>query len=153
MPHRSSETATTTTKLLDAWKARKGIASDNAAGIALGAKRQTVSTWRNGKAHASPAFAAKMAADLGLDELAVLAAIEADRTYNGDDRRVWQKHGRAVFMSLFLGLTVCLPSARATSLQPVESQAPVIQNRLLREMLRRLILALKQQSQPGLCWA
>lgn len=145
--------ASTTVRLLDAWKAKKQLPSDNQAALALGLTRATVSGWRHGKSHASAAPAAQMANDLGLNELAVLAAIEADRTFNGDDRRVWQKHGRAAFMSLFLGLTVCLPSARATSLQPVESQAPVIQNRLLREMLRRLILALKQQSQPGLCWA
>lgn len=100
---------TTTTKLLDAWKVRKSITSDNAAGLELGAKRQTISTWRTLKGHASPAFAARMAKDLGLDELAVLAAIEADRA-QGDDRRVWQRHGRAAFMALILGGSMSLLS-------------------------------------------
>lgn len=107
---RTSET--TTIKLLDAWKARKAITSDNAAAIALGVHRQAVSRWRSGEHHASPSYAAQMAKDLDLDELAVLAAIEADRS-KGDDRRVWQKHGRSAFMALLVGLSLGLPQARA----------------------------------------
>lgn len=108
---RSSET--TTIKLLDAWKTKKGMPSDNQAAIALGISRTAVSKWRKGEQHASAAFAAQMAKDLGLDELSVLAAIEADRARDGNDRRVWQRHGRSAFMALLVGLSLGLPQARA----------------------------------------
>ena len=104
---------TTTVKLLDAWKTKRQITSDNAAAIALGIKRQTISSWRHGRSHANPATADTMASDLGLDALRVLAAIEADRAYTGEDRRVWQKHGRSAFMALLLGLSVGLPPGAA----------------------------------------
>ena len=125
--HMNDIAATTTIKLLDAWKSHRLIVSDNAASIALGVKRQTISSWRHGKAHASPAFASKMATELKLDELSVLAAIEADRAYDGDDRRVWQRHGRAAFMALLLGVSLgLLPSQPGhASQRPVSPLEPV----------------------------
>lgn len=101
-------------KLLDAWKAKMGAASDNAAAIKLGVQRQAISRWRAGLSHASPTYAARMAQDLGMDELRVLASIEADRAYNGEDKRVWQKHGRSAFMALLVGLSVGLSPAGRT---------------------------------------
>lgn len=100
---------TTTSKLLDAWKTKRNIESDAAAALALGAAKNTVSQWRNGLRHANAAMAARMAKDIGLDELRVLAAIEADRT-KGDDQRIWARHGKSAFMALLVGFTVCLPS-------------------------------------------
>lgn len=116
MSDHSSET--TSVKLLDAWKAKKGMTSDNQAAITLGVSRSAVSAWRKGTGHASPTYAARMATDLGLDELRVLASIEADRAYNGDDRRVWQRHGKAAFMALLLGIQMGVPSGALGHVSP-----------------------------------
>jgi transcriptional regulator with XRE-family HTH domain len=85
---------TATIELLDAWKAAQGITSDNQAALALGVVRQAISKWRNGQAHPAPPFAARMAKDLGRDELATLAAIEADRAIDGDTKRTWSRLAR-----------------------------------------------------------
>lgn len=99
---------TTTMRLLDAWKAQKGITSDNAAAIALGITRATTSRWRSAKGHADAAYAARMAKDLRMDELAVLAAVEADRATKAANRAAWQRHGRGAFMALLVGCSMCL---------------------------------------------
>lgn len=123
---------TTTVRLLDAWKAKKAITSDNQAALALKISRASVSGWRLGKSHAKPSHAAVMAKELGLDELSVLAAIEADRAHEGDDRRVWQKHGRAAFMALVLGLTVGLPQGgSAQQLRQLGQGLPLIPHQSL----------------------
>lgn len=115
---------TTTIKLLDAWKTKKGFTSDNQAAIALGISRTSVSTWRHGKAHASASLADRMATDLGLDALRILAAIEADRAYSGDDRRVWQRHGRAAFMALLVGLQMGLSPGGLAHVQSQQGSQP-----------------------------
>ncbi|MBD9377924.1 hypothetical protein [Pseudoxanthomonas sp. PXM04] len=116
----------TTVRLLDAWKAKHAIESDYAAAKELGVTHGTPSNWRAGRSHAKAALAARMARDLGLEELAVLAAIEADRAHEGEDRRVWQRHGRAAFMALLLGLSVGLPQAgsarQLSQLDPLSGQ-------------------------------
>lgn len=93
---------TTTTMLLDRWKAAKAHSSDNAAALALKVSRAAVSRWRHGLNHAEAETAAKMAEDCGLDVLAVLAAIEADRARSEGARRVWSRYGRGAFMALAL---------------------------------------------------
>ncbi|MGE8281340.1 MAG: hypothetical protein ACN6O2_12990 [Stenotrophomonas sp.] len=99
-------TQSTTVKLLDQWKAKTSTESDYKAAKTLGITQSTISGWRHGRSHAKPALAARMAKDLGLDEMAVLAAIEADRAHDGDDRRTWQKHGRAAFLALAMGISL-----------------------------------------------
>lgn len=110
---------TTTVKLLNAWKLKKGYESDYKASKDLGVTTGTPSNWRHGRSHAKPALAARMAKDLGLDEMAVLAAIEADRAHDGDDRRTWQKHGRAAFLALAMGISL------STSVQASAIRAPL----------------------------
>jgi DNA-binding transcriptional regulator YdaS (Cro superfamily) len=118
--------ATTTVRLLEAWKAKKGLDSDYKAAKELGVATGTPSNWRHGRSHAAPALASRMAKETGLDELAVLAAIEADRAHNGDDRRVWQKHGRAAFMALLVGVVVGVPPAgHATQLSRMGQGQPL----------------------------
>jgi len=116
-------TKPTTVRLLDQWKTKTSTESDYKAAKTLGITQSTISGWRHGRSHAKPALAARMARDLGLDEMAVLAAIEADRAHDGDDRRTWQKHGRAAFIALTMG--VCLPvlvQATPRLQQPVYEQ-------------------------------
>ncbi|WP_221740417.1 hypothetical protein [Stenotrophomonas sp. 278] len=114
----------TTVRLLDRWKAEKGVDSDYRAAKVLAVTPSTISGWRAVKSHAKPSLAAKMAKDIGADELQVLAAIEADRAYNAEDRRIWQKHGRALFVALVLTTTSpVLASPVQTSHLPQSEQS------------------------------
>lgn len=131
--HRES----TTTHLLDKWKAKKGLDSDYKAAKAMGVTTPTISNWRTGRSHARPSLAAKMARDLGMDELTVLAAIEADRAHEGEDRRVWQRHGKAAFMALLVGVSLGLsPGGGSVELRRMGSGPETLsgQNRPLCEV-------------------
>lgn len=81
---------TNTVRLLDAWKAKKGIDSDYKAAKALGITTPTTTNWRNGKNHAATRLAAKLAKDLGLDPGGIAAVIEADRTINPTEKKLWE---------------------------------------------------------------
>ena len=125
MADRLSETVTV--RLLNAWKEKKGIDSDYRAAKELKVTGGTPSNWRHGRSHAKPALAARMAKDLGMDELQVLAAIEADRAHDGEDRRIWQKHGRALFVAMVLATTspVLASPAQASPLHPQAQNRPL----------------------------
>ena len=103
----------TTIRLLTEWKAKKGLDTDYKAAKALHITQATISGWRKDKSHARPSLAAKMAEDLGMDVVSVLAAIEADRAYNSADKYVWQKFGRGAFVALVMGLSLGASPARA----------------------------------------
>lgn len=120
MNDRLSET--TTVRLLDAWKVKKGIDTDYKAAKALGVSNGTPANWRHMRSHAKPSLAAKMAKDLGMDELGILAAIEADRAHNGDDRRVWQRFGKGAFVALVLAVSPVSP------LRAAQAPAPLTQH-------------------------
>lgn len=117
---RSSES--TTTLLLDRWKAARGVATDYRAAKELKVTTATISNWRHGKSHAKPSLAARMATEAGMDELGVLAAIEADRAYNADDRRVWQRFGRGAFVALAIALSPVSPLRAAQAPGPLLPQ-------------------------------
>jgi hypothetical protein len=105
----------TTLALLDQWKTLKGIQSDNAAAIELGLTRAAVSAWRAMRTHASVTIADRMASDLRLDVIQVLAAIEADRATRPDEQAVWRRYGKAAFMTLLVGFA--LPGSLPGKLQ------------------------------------
>lgn len=98
----------TTVRLLALWMEREGIKNASEAAKRLGVTRAAVSGWKLGKSHAEPCAVAQMARELGVDELAALAAVEADRATKSANQRVWQRHGRGVFMALAVGLAVPL---------------------------------------------
>lgn len=85
---------TSTIKLLDRWKASQGIASDNAAALALEVSRQAASRWRNGLAQAEPHTIARMAKDIGEDPGAWMALVEAERAKSSEDRKAWMALAR-----------------------------------------------------------
>jgi len=94
----------TTLLLLDKWKTQKGIESDNQAAIKLGVSRSALSRWRHGAGHADVPLAAKMADELHMDTLSILAAIEAERCVNRESQKIWARYGKAAFMSLLLSV-------------------------------------------------
>jgi hypothetical protein len=106
---------TTTQELLGRWKARQGHANDSEAARALGVRPSAVNHWKQGNAHANPVAAARMAEDLGLDVLSILASIEADRAHDGDTRRVWARFGKGAFMALVVAAATASGPVRATT--------------------------------------
>jgi hypothetical protein len=114
--------SSTTVALLDRWKESKKLASDYQAAKALSTKVQTVSNWRTGKSHADVLFAARMAEDLGMSVIEVLAAIQADREHRPSAQAIWRRFGRAAFMALAgLGLGVGVPQGNGV---PAAQVAP-----------------------------
>ena len=105
----------TTTLLLDQWKKRKGVETDYAAAKALHITPAAISKWRKGKGHAEVELAAKMAGDLNMSVIEVLAAIEADRAKSPQAQEIWRRYGKAAFMTLVVGFA--LPGSLAGQLQ------------------------------------
>ena len=98
--------SSTTVALLDAWKRKRGLASDNAAAEALGVSRQAISRYRHMKAHADVEIAAKMAEELDMEVIEVLAAIQADREPREPAAAIWRRYGRPAFIALVAGFLV-----------------------------------------------
>ena len=111
---------TATVALLDAWKSKRGVTSDNQAALALGISRQAVSRYRHGKAHADVEIAAKMAEELGLEVIEILAAIQADREIRPQAQAIWRRYGKPAFFSLLAGalVTVGGPGEVLGNVQP-----------------------------------
>lgn len=99
---------TASVALLERWKSAQGIVSDYKAAQVLGISRGSPSNWRKGRSHAQAHVADKMARECGLDGLAILAAIEADRN-TGDNGRCWARYGRGAFMALAIAVAVAAP--------------------------------------------
>lgn len=124
---------TTTVRLLDAWKLKKGISSDHEAWQVLKLSGQSaISNWRMRRSHAEPVIAAKMAREIGASVEYVLMSIEADRATRQATKSLWnslalkaihafdkQKHGAAVLL-LLLVLTP-IDQVRAHALEPATS--------------------------------
>lgn len=118
----STHPASSTVRLLEAWKAKMGLDTDYKAAKALHIKQPTISGWRSGRSHAAPALAGKMAKDLGENIALWCAAIEVERAHNADDKKVWQQILRqlttaAAVVILALGL---LPFQALASTQPID---------------------------------
>lgn len=92
----------TTQELLARWKAKKGFKSDSEAARALHVRPSAVNNWQQGVSHANPIAASKMAEDLTLDTLAILASIEADRSNDYETRKVWRRFGKGAFIALVM---------------------------------------------------
>lgn len=109
---------TTTQQLLDRWKKAKGYANNSEAARALKVRPSAVSHWQTGTAHANPVSAARMATDLKLAVIDVLAAIEADRATDPEARRIWARYGKGAFMALVVGVSLSAP------IKPISASAP-----------------------------
>lgn len=114
---------TSTIELLEAFKAAKRITSDNGAAIALGTGRQTVSNWRTGSNHPSPAMIEKMADGANADALKWALRIEADRTKNHADRKAWLRWSQRV-----AAVTLTLAALTGPALLAARS-LPIVSNR------------------------
>lgn len=98
----------TTILLLNRWKEKEQITSDYEAAKRLGVSRATVSHWRKRDNHADVIVAARMAEDLGMEVIEILAAIQADREIRPSAQAVWRRYGRPAFVSLIAGVATAL---------------------------------------------
>lgn len=113
-----------TVLLLDRWKERKGFESDYQAAKYLGVGQSTLSNWRNGRSHADVVLAARMAEEMGIAVVGVLASIQADRETRPSAQAIWRRIGKAAFMTLLVG--VATPGAiPGNHLQASGIQGPV----------------------------
>ncbi|MCD9096535.1 hypothetical protein [Luteimonas fraxinea] len=80
----------TTVRLLDGWKMKKGIVSDHEAWQVLKLSGQSaISNWRMGRSHAEPLVAARMAKDIGMSVAEILMNIEGDRAKRQAIKSLW----------------------------------------------------------------
>lgn len=78
--------------LFTAWKARKGITSDNQGALALGVSRMAASAWKNGR-NAEIPLITKMAREIDEDPAAWAMRVFAERS-TGEERRAVEKLAR-----------------------------------------------------------
>jgi transcriptional regulator with XRE-family HTH domain len=112
---------TTTQRLVRQYRNVLGLPSDRQVAIKLGVHAQAVSKWVHGQSHAEPEYAEKMAETLGLPVLQVLAAIEADRAYKAESRRIWARYGKGAFLAL-VALLGTAPSTNVPGVQLVPAR-------------------------------
>ena len=139
---------TATTRLLDLWKASKGIESDHAAWQALRLSGQSaVSNWRHGRSHAAPSLVSRMASEAGADPGYWLALIEADRARSEDDKKAWRtlarRFGAAAAIALCAVAAPLISADSAAYAKPLPSNAYYVKAlRILRRILQQKDLAL-----------
>ena len=90
-------------ELLHAWMSKRNHRSQSDAAKDLGVRPSAVNNWLQGVSHPKPAIAARMARDVGWDELKTLADLEAERC-KGEDARVWKRLASAAVLCLVIVL-------------------------------------------------
>ena len=121
-----------TTKLLDLFRDQRELTSDNAAAIALGVHRATVSGWRQRGTQAEPHVIAKMAAAINQDAGGWLALVESERARSDDDRKAWVAVARRLGAAAALFLAVALPISEAHASVAEQQHAGGIMRSVLR---------------------
>ena len=101
----------TTTDLLDQFKATKNIASDADAARALRLTTAAISNYRQGIRHAKPETTKAMALAIGDAPEKWILRVEADRATSEESRRVWREmalqFGRAALLCLAVYTAIC----------------------------------------------
>lgn len=85
-----------TYELFSAWKAKKGLNSDNQGALALGVTRMAASAWKNGR-NAEVPLIIKMAKEIGENEQAWTLQVLAERS-TGEERRAIEKMARQLLV-------------------------------------------------------
>lgn len=92
--------------LLDKIKESRSIASDNALASYLGATRQAVSSWRNGKTLPDPVFAARIADATGEPLARVIGLVGEARAISREEKEVWRRLASAALIVMMAGPAV-----------------------------------------------
>jgi hypothetical protein len=82
---------TATQQLFDRYKCMQGLSADNAAALALGIKRQTVSNWRRRGTQAEPRLIQAMCDALEEDAAPWLIRVQHEQAHHADDKQVWRR--------------------------------------------------------------
>jgi len=107
----------TTQNYLTRLKAMHGGASDYRAAQILGITQQSVSQYKMGKCQLSDETATKMASELGLDPLKVVAEVKLETSKSRETRQLWARvldMTNAAPALALLGLAALLPYATDT---------------------------------------
>ena len=99
-----------TTRLLDKYQETRSLPSDNAAAIALGIHRATVSGWRQRGTQAEAHVIAQMAHAIGDDPGKWLALVESERARSDADRKAWAAVARQLGAAAVLALCAVAPT-------------------------------------------
>lgn len=116
----------TTLDFLDAVKARHSIASDYKLAKVIGASKQTISSYRNGKSAMEDSIVLRVADLLDEDPAVMLAAVHAERAKRPEEKAAWrsimERLGGAAACAL-LGLALVSPSPSQASQPAPEKPA------------------------------
>ena len=113
---------TTTEQLLDKYRQKCSITSDNQLASALGITRQAISGWRKNTSWPSEEHIHKMANTIGEEPIKWLVAIHAERA-SGPVKKDWLRLAKnlgwaASWAAMTIGLAVYTPEANASTTQP-----------------------------------
>ena len=122
-----------TQRYLDAVSLKLGGVSDYRIAQELGETRQRISSYRTGTTNFNPHACFQVAKILGLDERAVLAAVEVDRAKTEKERDFWKKWGKRAANNaapFIIGASILLgalspENARAFNQLPVGRSADI----------------------------
>ena len=103
-----------TLQLLDRYKDFHRLPSDYAAAKRLGIRQNTISKWRAGGTM-DESTAVKIAQELAIDPMAVLAQVQLDRPLSTRDRAIWERYCARVLVAAMAAATFALPSRELTA--------------------------------------
>lgn len=109
----------TTTDLLDRYKALKKLGSDSDVARALSVKPSTISNYRQGVRHGAPEFIRDVAIALGEKPEPWVLRVEIERSLTPETRKVWQEIlqtvGRAAIVFLAVYTAISPTSSKAST--------------------------------------
>lgn len=121
-------------ELLEMAKKASGAESDSAFGRVLGAKRQTVSNWRNGNNFPDAVTCEKLAEISGIPLHRVLGIVGEARAISAAEKKVWRKLAAAIFV----GIVIALPASAKAEI-PTNGQASEAAAVCIMRNVRRII--------------
>lgn len=110
-------------ELLDELKKRRQIEADNAAAELLGLHRARLHEYREGKARPDAYACTRLAVEMGIDPMGLIAQVEAESAKNEERRRFWRdffrrvKRPAAMLALIFIAFWCSVPDSYATALQ------------------------------------
>lgn len=126
---------------LDKFKETRSLPSDNAAALALGIHRATVSGWRKRGTQAEPHVIAQLAAAIGEEPGAWLALVESQRARSDADRKAWAAVARRLGAAAAVAVVALFPLHEASAAATL-TDGPVMHYAKLRMAMIRAARAL-----------
>lgn len=130
----------TTNKLLDKYAEICSARTDSELAAKLHVTKSAVSNWRREKAHPDESSIEKMAEAIGEPVGPWLIAIQADRTHETKNRKVWLRHAATLGVAVALAVAVLPSRVHAMTTQPAmrkgSVQFDISQNRHSRTFIR-----------------